>query len=164
MAQERYGEALELLEAFSVDIESSLEAAWIPFTVAEAALALGQLERAEAAVAEAEAWDPGSTGPIIRAQVARVRGLLAAAQEDSVRAGESFKGAIAAWREYDVPFLLACTELEYAESLVAEERLEEAAPLVTEARETFERLRATPWLERADALEARLPARVTTAA
>jgi hypothetical protein len=33
-------------------------------------------------------------------------------------------------------------------------------PLLVEARETFERLRATPWLERVDALDARLRADV----
>ena len=158
MAQERHGAALELLDAFSANIESSLEAEWVLFAVAEAALALGQLERAEAAIAEAEAWDPGSTGPIIRAQVARFRGLLAAAQGDLVRAEESFKSAAAAWREYDVPFHLACTELEYAQLLAAQGRADEAVPLTAEAREIFERLHATPWLTRTDALASQLPA------
>jgi hypothetical protein len=41
------------------------------------------------------------------------------------------------------------TELEHAEWLAAEGRREEAEPLLASARETFEQLKATPWLERA---------------
>jgi hypothetical protein len=82
---------------------------------------------------------------------------VAAAQGDDDRAEDSFKTAAAAFREYGMPFQLACTELEHAEWLVTDGRSEEVAPLVTEAREIFGRLRATPWLERADALVSRLP-------
>ena len=66
--------------------------------------------------------------------------------------------AAAAFREYGMVFLLARTQLDHAEWLASVGRYEDAAPLVAEAHETFERLRATPWLERADALAARLPA------
>jgi hypothetical protein len=45
-------------------------------------------------------------------------------------------------------------ELEYAEWLAQEDRLEEAEPLLAEARETFERFRARPWLERLNAVGA----------
>ena len=48
-----------------------------------------------------------------------------------------------------MPFWLALTELEHAESLIGEGRADEAEPLLAEAREIFERLKATPWLERA---------------
>jgi hypothetical protein len=41
------------------------------------------------------------------------------------------------------------THLEHAEWLDGQGRSEEAEPLLAEARETFERLEATPWLERA---------------
>ena len=104
-----------------------------------------------------EALSPGDTGPLIRAQASRFRALIAANEGDAQRAEDSFKTATAAFREYGTPFLLACTELEHAEWLVTQSRAEEAEPLLAEARETFERLRATPWLERADALAARLP-------
>jgi hypothetical protein len=43
-------------------------------------------------------------------------------------------------------------QLEHAELLAATGRSEDSGPLVAEARETFERLRATPWLERVDTL------------
>lgn len=47
-------------------------------------------------------------------------------------------------------FWLALTQLEHAEWLVQQGRADEAEPLVVEAREVFERLEATPWIERAD--------------
>jgi hypothetical protein len=47
-----------------------------------------------------------------------------------------------------MPFYLAVTQLEHAEWLVTQDRPEEAEPLLGDARETFERLQATPWLDR----------------
>jgi hypothetical protein len=48
--------------------------------------------------------------------------------------------------------------LEHGEWLAQSRQSEEAEPLLTEAREIFERLGAKPWLERLDALTE--PARV----
>lgn len=152
----RREEALALVEEAQADIQGHLETGpWgVDLVVAEAALACGRSERAAAAVAAAEARPPGETGPLIQAQAARFRALVAAAQGDDRRAEESFKIAAASFREYGMPFHLACTQLEQAEWLVSQGRADEAGPLVAEARETFERLRAAPWLERADALAA----------
>jgi hypothetical protein len=83
--------------------------------------------------------------------------LVATSQDDQSRVESSFKSATATFREYGVPFYLAATELEQAEWLAGQGRTEDAGPLIVEAREIFERLHATPWLERADALAARLP-------
>ena len=55
--------------------------------------------------------------------------------------------------ELEMPFYLAVTQLEHAEWLIAQDRRDEAEPLLAEARETFERLRATPWLERLTAAQ-----------
>jgi hypothetical protein len=52
------------------------------------------------------------------------------------------------FRELTAPFHPAVTQVEQAEWLIAEGRAGEARPLVTEAREVFERLEAKPWLER----------------
>jgi hypothetical protein len=46
---------------------------------------------------------------------------------------------------------LGVAQLEHAEWLLGQERPDEAQPLLDEARETFQRLEARPWLERADA-------------
>jgi hypothetical protein len=59
------------------------------------------------------------------------------------------KGAVGLFRELLIPFYMALTELEQGEWLVEQGRATEAEPLLAEARETFERLGATPWLERA---------------
>ena len=53
------------------------------------------------------------------------------------------------FRELEAPFWMAQTLLEHAEWLAAHDKGDEAAPLLTEATEIFERLRARPWLERA---------------
>jgi ATP/maltotriose-dependent transcriptional regulator MalT len=157
MAEGRPAEALALIETAKIDLETDAEAVWVDLVIAEAALASGRVDHAAEAVAVVEALPPGDTGPLSRAQAARFRALVAAAEGDAQPAEASFKTAAAAFREYGTPFWLACTQLEQAEWLATQSRTEEAEPLLTEARETFERLRATPWLERADALAARLP-------
>ena len=51
-----------------------------------------------------------------------------------------------------MPFYLAVVQLEHAELLAGVGRSDECGLLLTEARETFEHLRAIPWLERLDPL------------
>ena len=51
-----------------------------------------------------------------------------------------------------MPFYLAVVQLGHAELLVSGGRAKESGPLLAEAREIFDHLRATPWLERLDAL------------
>ena len=53
------------------------------------------------------------------------------------------------FREYGLVFWLAVTLLQHGEWLVSQGRVEQADPLLAEARETFEQLEAKPWLERA---------------
>ena len=59
-----------------------------------------------------------------------------------------FKRAAGMLRELETPFWMAVTLLEHAEWLVRQQRDEDAKPLLDEAREVFERLEATPWIER----------------
>ena len=61
-------------------------------------------------------------------------------------------------REFGFAFHLAVTQLEHAEWLIGQGRADEAQPLLEEACETFERLEATPWLERVDAAQSATPA------
>ena len=49
-----------------------------------------------------------------------------------------------------MPFYLATSELERAEWLATQGRVEEAEPLLAEARAIFEQLEAAPWLERTE--------------
>jgi hypothetical protein len=60
-----------------------------------------------------------------------------------------FKWATGLFRELALPFYLGVTQLEHGEWLATQGRVDEAEPLLTEAREAFEHLEARPWLERA---------------
>ena len=123
-----------------------------------AAHALGDeaaLERLVAFVAE---LPPAMRTPLLRSGAARFAGLLAWRRGDARTADERLDAAARELDEIEAPFNLAQIRLEHAEVLTAGGRDEEAAPLLAEARATFARLGATPWLARADALTAQVPA------
>jgi predicted ATPase len=121
----------------------------------EAALALGERERAEQLLTLIEALPPGRLAPSLRAHAARFRARLAAEDGESRKAEQGFAAAAVTFREFGMPFWLAVTLTEHGEWLLSEDRVAEADPLLAEARETFERLQAKPWLERVEAAEAR---------
>jgi len=105
----------------------------------EAALALGERDRADELVASIEAVPPGLRSPYLGAQALRYRGRLAASADLGV---EHLEAAAGGFRELRAPFWLAVTLLEQSELTGDESLLEEA-------REIFDGLRAIPWLERA---------------
>jgi hypothetical protein len=70
-------------------------------------------------------------------------------------AEQGFAAAAATFREYSMAFWLAVTLTEHGEWLASEDRASEAEPMLTEARETFERVDAKPWLARLESTEAR---------
>lgn len=119
----------------------------------EATLSLGERERAEQLLAIVDALPPGRLAPSVRAHAARFRARLAAEDGERGKAERGFATAAAAFREYSMPFYLAVTLLEHAEWLIAEGRADDAELLLAEARETFERLGAQPWLERIETAE-----------
>ncbi len=121
----------------------------------EAALALGERERAEQLLTPIEALPPGRLAPSLRAHAARFRARLAAEDGESRKAEQGFAAAAVTFREFGMPFWLAVTLTEHGEWLLSEDRVAEAEPLLAEARETFERLQAKPWLERVEAAKAR---------
>ena len=99
----------------------------------EAALVLRDSAKVEELLTSIEAVPPGSRPPYLDAQATRFRARLA-----SDPAG--FRAAAARFRELEIPFWLGVTLLEAGEE-----------PGLTEAREIFEQLGATPWLERVSA-------------
>jgi class 3 adenylate cyclase/tetratricopeptide (TPR) repeat protein len=101
----------------------------------EAALALGNAARAEELFAFVDGTPTGRRSPYLDAHVRRLRARLA-------RDADGFDAAARRFRELESPFSLAVTLLDRAETLGDEEARGEAV-------EIFERLRATPWLERA---------------
>jgi predicted ATPase/class 3 adenylate cyclase len=107
----------------------------------EAAVALGEHETARALLGLIEASPPGRRPPILEAHAYRFRGRLDGDAEE-------FVTAVSRFREIGIPFWLAVALLEHGE-------LTGDASSLAEAREIFEGLRATPWLERLDAVAAR---------
>jgi class 3 adenylate cyclase/tetratricopeptide (TPR) repeat protein len=153
LAQARHSEALaaaeEALEAVDVLSWASQPAGTGLVVGAGAAIALGDLDRAEQLLALVEAQPAGAVPLYLRAQVARLRARLSAAlgAEDDVV--PRFKSAAATFRELGLPFWTAVAELELGEWLAVHARPEEGELLLARARDTFKRLEATPWLERA---------------
>jgi hypothetical protein len=111
----------------------------------ESALALGDTRKAAELIAFMEEAPAERRAPFYEAQAQRFRARM---DGDEAR----FRMAENILREHELPFWVAVVHLEHAELLVGSARAEEAAPLVAEARETFERLGATPWLERLAAI------------
>jgi predicted ATPase/class 3 adenylate cyclase len=136
-AEGRLGEALEA-GAASIELARTLGADHQLVKqglveAIEAALALGERERAGQLVATIEKLPPGLRPPYLEAQAHRFRARL-----EGNEAG--YRAAAARFRELEIPFWLGVTLLEHGE---------EAG--LAEAREIFERLEATPWLEQVTA-------------
>jgi len=99
----------------------------------------------------AAAAAPIDRSPSLQAQTKLHEARLAVLRgEDEPR----FDEAVAALRDVGEPFWVATALLEQAEWLAADGRSEECIPLLTEARDVFERLRARPRLERLERIQA----------
>ena len=156
LGQGQTAEALRLAEkawAAQSVIGISSESVKEAFVVAvEAALELGEADRVNELIASVDALLPGRSPQFLQAHAARFRASLAGARGEAEETERLFKRASGRFRELSVPFYLAVTELEHAEWLLREQRTDDAAPLLAEASEIFERLGARPWVERAATL------------
>jgi predicted ATPase/class 3 adenylate cyclase len=156
-ALERAREALEWRGVLSIT-HTALRLSWV--NALEAALAAGKPETAVEVLGMIEALPPGHVTQFLRANLMRFQARIRAVREehDGVEAG--FKSAAGMFREMKRPFDVAVVQLEHHEWLASQGRGEEEAALdlAAEARETFARLEAGPWLERLDrtALTARV--------
>jgi hypothetical protein len=120
----------------------------------EAALALGNATKADELLTVVEELPVGLRPPLLDAAAHRFRARLAG---DDPSADASFTRAAAQLRALELPFHLAVVLLEHGEWLAAQGHPDDAEPFVAEARETFEGLEATPWLERLDAVRGGAP-------
>ena len=118
----------------------------------ETAARIGETEL-RARLAQLDELSPTEQTPFLRGQRARFQTRLTPDEADTL-----YRTAMRLIGEKELPFHLAVAQLEYAEWLAAQSRADEAEPLLTEAAATFERLRATPWIERA--ARSREPVRV----
>ncbi len=110
----------------------------------ETAFELGETARVEELLAMVESLRPGERPPLLDAHARRFRAKLSGDAAGFAAAADRF-------RELELVFWLAVTELEHAELLAEAGRGTEAEPLLAHARETFERLGAKPWLARLEA-------------
>ena len=117
----------------------------------EAAFALRDEPKIDELLAIVEELPPGQLTPSLRAVGARFSGRRAALRGDPGTASAGFLAASGIFEEIETPFECAVVRLEHAEWLLAEGDMDGARPLLEKARETFERLRAAPWLERVGA-------------
>jgi hypothetical protein len=113
----------------------------------EAAFALGDEVRVNELLEIVAAMPPGLRPMLLEAFAHRFRGHLAG---DDPSADRNFTAAAMQLRSLELPFYVSVVQLEHGEWLTARGRPDDAQPLLAEARETFERLEAVPWLDRVD--------------
>jgi class 3 adenylate cyclase/tetratricopeptide (TPR) repeat protein len=123
-----------------------------------AALSLGDIGRAEEILAELERLYSGELTPSMRGQRERLRARVDIAKGEHEGVERRLQKAADEFRAIPMPFWLGVTLLEHGEWLAEQGRPDEAERPVAEAREIFERLRARPWLERANKVRVSAPA------
>jgi class 3 adenylate cyclase/tetratricopeptide (TPR) repeat protein len=146
LAEGRHAEALEtgasVIEARSGFAIANQAVKQAVVSALEAALALHEPERAEPLLSMIEALPRGLRPPFLVAQAHRIRARMAAGPA----ARRLFAAAASEFRELEIPFWTAVTQVEQAEALGA------AGVPLEQARATLERLGASPWVERLDAV------------
>lgn len=114
--------------------------------VIDAALRVGEPERARAALDRFEAWAPVSDAPLVRGLLARCRAILS---DDEDEAERLFEEAVREHSHDAPPFERARTQLAYGERLRRARRKIEARKQLRTALDTFEGLGNPLWAERA---------------
>ena len=120
----------------------------------EAAFDLDDSDRVVELLGNWERMRPTERTPFLEGHRARFQARLALHRGEDKQVGVLFEHAEAAFGGVAMPFPLAVARLEHGEWLTADGRAADAWPLFTEARETFERLEARPWLKRLEAAQA----------
>jgi class 3 adenylate cyclase/tetratricopeptide (TPR) repeat protein len=148
------GKPRAALEAIERDLAQSLDELGVTFVTVklalveglEAAFDLGDTAKVEELLGIIEGLRPGVRPPLLAAHAARFRARLAPTPPEAER---GFRQATQLFDELGFVFWRAVAQLEYAEWLTQQDRAAEAQPLLDEAIEVFERLEATPWVDRA---------------
>jgi hypothetical protein len=140
-------------EATTGGLGVSHESVRLAFPVAvEAAIDAGDLEEADRLVELLAMRPRGEVPPFLRAQVTRAKALVAAARGDDAALEEILVAAEGALRELGYPYWTARAQLDRAEWLARQSRLEESMRLASQAAASFEKVGAAPMLARARAL------------
>jgi len=144
---------LELRETMGFRQEYIKEA-WV--TALDGALNAEDVTAARDLLTIVDELPPGSTSQFLQAHAARFRARLAGTEGEKAEADRLYRRATAFFRDMSFPLYLGATLFDQGEWLVHQGSDDQAAPLLAEAREIFERLRAQWWLDRIDALSRRV--------
>ena len=154
-AQGRFGEALADAEA-TIALAAPLGGAShqnvkAGFRLAcESAFALNNLAKVEELCAFVDRLGAGERPRYLHAQQQRFRARLAEIRGDTAAVELSFIEAEDTFAQIGMPFWHAVTQVEHAEWLIGKGRQAAAQPMLTEAALVFERLKASPWLDRVE--------------
>jgi predicted ATPase len=155
--QGRFEEALAVTETEMLDQLENLEQNILLANGLRAAASLVQVARdrspAERVLGAVKAFYEDDTPRAVTAQLSRLDGVLASLRGEHDDAAERFGTGLAAARSLGYVPWVAEILVDYAASLVADDRREDAEPLLAEAREIAERLRWARLLGRIDQLE-----------
>jgi predicted ATPase/class 3 adenylate cyclase len=150
------GREAEVVEAIAANIEASVEllnATAIAESLRDAATYAVATPDAEVVLHAAERVDtlPTNARPrVIESQLCRLRANAAAAAGRHDEAGAAYAVALANARNLGFAYWLAPVLADYGGWLVATGHPDEAEPLLAEARELFDAMGASMWLERLD--------------
>jgi DNA-binding CsgD family transcriptional regulator/tetratricopeptide (TPR) repeat protein len=114
--------------------------------IVDAALRLGERERAHAAFDRLAAWAPASGAPVVAGMLSRCRAVLS---EDSAEAEALFEDACEKHALDAPPVERARSQLAYGEWLRRERRRTDSRTQLRNALDTFEGLGMASWAERA---------------
>jgi class 3 adenylate cyclase/tetratricopeptide (TPR) repeat protein len=167
VAAGNFSDALELLSATMREIAEiegpASQASRIGFPQAiVAAVTLGRLTEADELLSLFADEPPGHVPAYVRAHIARGRGLLAAARDETATAEAQLRTAIEGLTALRYPYWLAAVETDLADVLIADRRPAEAKALLDQAGTSLTRLGASPALQRVDRLLAGLPVAADT--
>ncbi|MDA8331300.1 MAG: AAA family ATPase, partial [Candidatus Dormibacteraeota bacterium] len=121
-------------------------------TATEAALNLGDVPRVEELIETVASARPGQITPWLRAQLDRLTARADDLRGDQGSVDAGFRAAENGFRELSALFDLAVALSEHAEWLAGQGQLEKVEAPRIEARQIWERLGASLWLERLDRL------------
>ena len=150
-AKRSLGRALSMTEVGDGPMDRATRARLLPAQV-DIALAAGDLETADAAVAELESIAADFERPVFRAGALTGRGELLLEEHRPAEASPILGRSWRLWQETDLPYESARARLHYAEALAAEGDDTAARRDLRAARGVFQRLGATLDLQRVDAL------------
>jgi class 3 adenylate cyclase/tetratricopeptide (TPR) repeat protein len=134
------------LDAHQDPLHPFYKVAW--FEACEAALDLGEVDQVDELLGLFDRLTPSGRSKLLSAHAARTRGRLLCLRGDQEGSSAHLAAAIDDYRALETPYYLAVTLVEQAGL-----GLDDPAPFLAEARQIFEHLGATPWLERVDAAE-----------